>query len=92
VKEFAALANSSLTAFNEKFKKLTGMPPSKWLTGQKAQNVYHDIRSGRKSLKEISYEYQFSSVSHLGSFCKKNFGTSPKKLKFDIDSGMDYRN
>jgi AraC-like DNA-binding protein len=89
VKEFAVLANSSQTAFNDKFKKLTGMPPSKWLTEQKAKNVYHDIRNGQKSLKEISSEYQFSSVSHLGSFCRKNFGTSPKGLKLNKGNAVN---
>jgi AraC-like DNA-binding protein len=79
--EFAKLANSSLTAFKVKFKKVTGRPPSKWLAEQKARNIYHEITCGQKTFKEISHEYHFSSVSHLGTFCRKNFGSSPGNLK-----------
>jgi AraC-like DNA-binding protein len=79
--EFAQLANCSLTAFKVKFKKVTGMSPSQWLLEQKIRNIYHEITCGQKSLKEISHEYHFSSVSHLGTFCRKNFGSSPGNLK-----------
>lgn len=81
VNQFAKLANCSLSAFKVKFKNVTGMSPSMWLTKQKAQNVFHEISTGEKSLKEISEEYHFSSVSHLGTFCRKNFGQSPGTLK-----------
>ena len=81
VNQFARMANCSLSAFKVKFKNVTGMAPSQWLAQQKAQNVYHEIASGEKSLKEISEEYHFSSVSHLGTFCRKNFGQSPGNLK-----------
>jgi AraC-like DNA-binding protein len=83
VKEFARMANSSLPAFKVKFKRITGMPPSQWLEKQKIRNVYHEIVCGRKSLKEISMEFYFSSVSHLGTFCHKHFGKTPGDIKKD---------
>jgi AraC-like DNA-binding protein len=81
VTQFAEKANCSLSAFKVKFKRVTGIPASQWLAEQKARNVYREICCGHKSLKEISAEYHFSSVSHLGTFCRKNFGKSPKSLK-----------
>lgn len=81
VEQFARLSNSPLATFKVKFKKVTGMAPSQWLTGQKVRNVYHEIICGQKSLKEISREYHFASVSHLGSFCRKNFGKTPGNMK-----------
>jgi AraC-like DNA-binding protein len=81
VNEFARMANCSLSAFKVKFKNVTGMAPSQWLALQKAQGVFHDISAGDKSLKQISQEYHFSSVSHLGTFCRKNFGQSPGMLR-----------
>ena len=84
VKEFAVKANCSAGAFNDKFKKITGITPAQWLNEQKARNVYHELCSGRKSLKEISHEYQFSSVSHLGTFCRNKFGKSPRHIRVDI--------
>jgi AraC-like DNA-binding protein len=81
VTQFALLANCSLSAFKVKFKNATGLSPSQWLSKQKARNVFHEISRGEKSLKEISQEYHFSSVSHLGTFCRKNFGQSPGNIK-----------
>jgi AraC-like DNA-binding protein len=81
VNQFARMANCSLSAFKVKFKNATGMSPSQWLSEQKARNVFHEISRGEKSLKEISQEYHFSSVSHLGTFCRKNFGQSPGNIK-----------
>jgi AraC-like DNA-binding protein len=81
VNQFARMANCSLSAFKVKFKNVTGMAPSQWLALQKAQGVFHDISAGDKSLKEISQEYHFSSVSHLGTFCRKTFGQSPGNLR-----------
>lgn len=83
VADFAKLANCSLSAFKLKFRHVTGTSPSQWLNKQRAQNVFHEIATGEKSLKEISEEYHFSSVSHLGTFCRKNFGKSPGMLKPD---------
>jgi AraC-like DNA-binding protein len=80
VSHFAEMSNRSSTAFKRKFKKVTGMTPSEWLSQQKARNVYHEIRCGRKSLKEISHEYHFASVSHLGTFCRKNFMAAPGQI------------
>ena len=87
VNQFAHIANCSLSAFKVKFKNVTGMAPSQWMAQQKARNVYHEIASGEKSLKEISEEYHFSSVSHLGTFCRKNFGQSPGNLKPGVRKG-----
>jgi transcriptional regulator GlxA family with amidase domain len=81
VEQFARKANSSLAAFKSKFKRITGMPPSQWLEKQKVRNVYHEIVCGQKSFKEISHEYHFSSVSHLGTFCRKNFDKSPGMIR-----------
>jgi AraC-like DNA-binding protein len=81
VSEFALLANYSLSAFKARFRSTTGLPPSQWMSLQRARNVFHAISSGDKTLKEISEEYHFSSVSHMGTFCRKHFGQSPGTIK-----------
>ncbi len=81
VTAFARKANLSLSTFKEKFRKVTGLPASQWLEEQKVRNVYHELCCGHKSLKEIGAEYHFASVSHLGTFCQKHFGKSPKNIK-----------
>lgn len=81
VEQLALLANCSMTALEAKFRKITGMPAGRWLSEQKAKNLYHDIYCGQKSLKDISNEYRFSSISHMGIFCRKYFGVTPGKIK-----------
>lgn len=81
VKHFAQLAKSSISVFNQKFKAATGKSAGIWLSEQKKQDIYYEIRSGKKNLKEISGEYHFSSTAHLNTFCKKMFGMTPRQLK-----------
>jgi AraC-like DNA-binding protein len=81
VKQFAQMDNSSLSAFKIKFKKITGKAPSQWLEEQKVRNVYHELTCGQKNLKEISHEFNFASVSHMGTFCRKHFGKPPGQLR-----------
>lgn len=81
VEQFAGLANCSMSAFQVRFRHVTGMSPSQWLNEQKARNVFHELSAGEKSLKEISDEYHFASVSHLGTFCRRYFGQTPGELR-----------
>lgn len=81
VEQFARLANSSPSAFKIKFKKITGKSVSRWILEHKARNVYRDICFDKKSLKDITEEYHFASVSHLGAFCRKHFGKSPSRIR-----------
>lgn len=38
-------------------------------------------KENRKSLKEIAYQYYFSSQARFYEFCIRNYGTAPGKLK-----------
>jgi AraC-like DNA-binding protein len=90
--EFARMANCSASTFKIRFREATGLSPAQWLNEQKARNVFHDIRCGEKSLKEISEDYHFSSVSHLGVFCRKKFGISPGTIKSMVKKDQKYHN
>jgi AraC-like DNA-binding protein len=86
VTQFAQLSNCSLSNFKIKFKHVTGMSPSEWMNEQKARGVYHEIVNGEKSFKEISDEFHFSSLSHMGTFCRKHFGDSPGILRMNLSN------
>lgn len=81
LEELAQLTNYSLSGFRKHFKRVFGESPYKWLTQQRAENIFHDIKQNRKSLKEIADEYNFSSMSHFHAFCKKEFGKTPKTIQ-----------
>ena len=81
VEELAQLLNYSNSGFREKFKRVFGQSAAQWLKEQRAKNIHHDLRTSNKSLKELTTEYHFSSVSHLNTFCKSNFGETPGKIR-----------
>ncbi|MDR2910241.1 MAG: helix-turn-helix domain-containing protein [Bacteroidales bacterium] len=80
MKELAQMINCSITKLDTKLKQITGLTAFRWLMEQKAKNIHHDLYYGQKTLKEISFEYHFSSVSHLGTFCRQYLGATPRDL------------
>lgn len=81
VKELAILANYSLSGFVKRFKKVFGVSAYQWMKEQKANLIYHEINNMTKALKEISFEYGFSSPAHFNDFCKAHFGDTPGKIR-----------
>jgi AraC-like DNA-binding protein len=83
VEELATLTDYSLSGLKKRFQKVFGMPAQRWMAQEKAKKIYHEINCSTKTFKELSAEFHFSSPSHFDHFCKKNFGTSPGKLRGD---------
>lgn len=81
VQELANLVNYSLSGFQKKFKKVFGVPAYQWMNEQRSKSILHEINTNKKSFKEISFEYGFSSPSHFNDFCKINFGDTPGKIR-----------
>jgi len=81
VKELAILANYSLSGFVKRFKRVFGMSAYQWMKEQKAKLIYHEINDMTKALKEISFEYGFSSPAHFNDFCKIHFGSTPGNIR-----------
>lgn len=81
VQELANLANYSLSGFVKRFKKVYGTSVSQWMNEQKANQIYQEIKTKNKTLKEISFEHGFSSPTHFNNFCKMHFGSTPGKLR-----------
>jgi AraC-like DNA-binding protein len=91
VKELAEIANYSLSGFVKRFKKVFGTSAYQWMKEQKAAMIYHEINDMSKSLKEISFDYGFSSPAHFNDFCKVYFGNTPgniRKNKKNAQSGF----
>jgi AraC-like DNA-binding protein len=77
INELASLSFYSRSGFEKRFRKTFGVPASHWITLRKAADIYHEIRRSRKSIKQISFDHGFSSLSHFHKFCKAKFGLSP---------------
>lgn len=81
VKALAELSCYSQSGFEKKFRKVFGVPPSKWLRYRVTIDVYNDLIKSVKPFKEISQDYGFSSPSHFNNFCRDTLGGTPGELR-----------
>ncbi|NDW09432.1 AraC family transcriptional regulator [Dysgonomonas sp. 520] len=81
VRELAERMNYSYSGFNKKFRKVFGVSAYLWLRQQRANMVYYEIYHTNKSLKQISTDNKFCTLSHFNEFCNKILGNSPRKIR-----------
>lgn len=81
VGELAAMANLSTSGFMKKFRRCFSESAYKWMTQRKAESVLEEITSGQIPFKEIVDKYHFASYAHFGTFCKAQYGDSPKAIQ-----------
>ncbi|MFV0538254.1 MAG: helix-turn-helix domain-containing protein [Dysgonomonas sp.] len=81
IRELAALYCLSLSGFEKRFRKVFGVSALHWIALRRAADIYQEIKSNHKSIKQISSDYGFSSVSHFHKFCKAKLGLSPGHMR-----------
>lgn len=79
--ESASLLGLSETAFKRSFQEEFGMPPREWLMERRARQIYQDLISTDKHLKELSLDYGFCNVSYFGAFCRQMLGDTPRRIR-----------
>ncbi|OHX66124.1 AraC family ligand binding domain-containing protein [Flammeovirga pacifica] len=73
--------NKSPTYFGEYFKKGMGISVKKYIDLLRSSYLEKDLIYSKKSLSELSYDYQFTDLSHLNKFIIKHFNKSPKQIR-----------
>lgn len=86
IRELAVLSCYSLSGFEKRFRRVFGIPASRWIALRKAADIDQEIRNNQKTIKEISFEYGFSSVSHFHKFCKAKLGLSPGYMRKQVQN------
>ncbi|MDR3142009.1 MAG: AraC family transcriptional regulator [Tannerellaceae bacterium] len=81
VEELANMCKISVRSFNRKFNEYFEDSPYSWMLKQKSRHIRTRLANGRTSFGEIIKEYGFSSPAHFTTYCKKQFGQSPSKLR-----------
>lgn len=64
--------------FIRAFKKQIGITPQAYITLFKLEKAKVDLKCGKKSITEATYDYGFHDLSHFSRLFKKIYGTSPK--------------
>lgn len=78
--ELAQAMGMSITDLARKFKVEFGESVYSWLLKQKNKKIIYRLAQPGASVKEIVYEFGFSSAASFNKYCKKNFGNSPREL------------
>ncbi|MCD8073351.1 MAG: AraC family transcriptional regulator [Alistipes sp.] len=81
VQELSDASCHSLSAFNRLFRKNFGSAPCTWIKQQRAKDIFYDLTVTNTPIKEISADHGFGSLSQFTTFCKRNFGVSPRNLR-----------
>jgi AraC-like DNA-binding protein/quercetin dioxygenase-like cupin family protein len=77
-------------AFANRFKKVFGMTPHKWMQQEKARLIYLDICRSDMPLKEIAIKYDFPLSSNFFRFCKQTFGESPGTIRKSLRTNITH--
>jgi AraC-like DNA-binding protein len=81
VEELSGMCKMSVRSFNRKFNEYFGDSPYSWMLKQKSRHIKSRIADGKTSFGTLIKEYGFSSPAHFTTYCKKQFGVSPSKLR-----------
>ncbi len=82
IKGIASNLGISYSLFRKAFKEYTGYAPAQYIQELKLRKAKELLAETNNSVKEISYELNFSSYEYFLSFFKKRVGHTP----------MEYRN
>ena len=69
----------STVAFNDAFKRATGLPPHAFLLDVRIKAAAHDLEDASVSVTEIAKRYKFSSPQHFATAFKRIMGVPPRR-------------
>lgn len=81
VEELSNLYGCSLRSFNRKFKEHFDDSPYNWMLKQRAKHVKAQLLTPGIEFSEIIKEFKFSSASHFSTYCRKQFGVTPRDIR-----------
>lgn len=78
MEEFAHYTGRSLATFKRDFKKISTVPPQKWLMNKRLEYAYEKIKVEGKRASDVYLEVGFKNLSHFSTAFKKQYGHSPQ--------------
>lgn len=79
LEEIALYTGRSLAAFKRDFRKVSLLPPQKWIMQKRLEAAYQAIKDGQRA-SDIYLKLGFKSLSHFSTAFKKRYGCSPQQL------------
>ncbi|MGE9295621.1 MAG: helix-turn-helix transcriptional regulator [Puniceicoccales bacterium] len=79
--QVADIVGISVTQLNRLFVAQLGMTAAEYWETRRKRMALNLIQTTSRSIKTISYDLGFSSLSHFSVWVKKRFGMSPRELR-----------
>lgn len=81
VESLARIAGLSRTVFAERFHRLTGMPPLKYLTEWRLTKARRMLRAGDRSVDEIALAVGYGSTPAFSRIYSRHYGEGPGRTR-----------
>lgn len=75
--ELAHYTGRSLATFKRDFRKISDLPPEKWLIRRRLEAAYARLSDGGAKVVDVYAEVGFKNPSHFSTAFKRQFGISP---------------
>jgi len=80
MEEIASFTGRSLATFKRDFKKISDLPPQKWLIRRRLEKAYELIKEDGQKVTDACYDVGFKNRSHFTTAFKKQYGLAPAEL------------
>ncbi len=77
MEEIANYTGRSLATFKRDFRKVSNLPPQKWIIQRRLEAAHSLIKEGGRKVTEICFDVGFKNLSHFSRAYKKRYGHSP---------------
>ncbi len=77
MEDIAGFTGRSLATFKRDFKKISDLPPQRWLIEKRLKVAYNKIRNEKHKVSDVYLEVGFKNLSHFSTAFKKQFGIAP---------------
>jgi AraC-type DNA-binding domain-containing proteins len=80
LEEIASFTGRSLSTFKRDFKKVSSLPPERWLIHRRLEAAEEMLREKGRSVTDVYIEVGFKNFSHFSTAFKKQYGIAPSSL------------
>jgi len=77
IEDIANYTGRSLATFKRDFKKVSPLPPQKWLIEKRLKVARDKIQNKKSKVSDVYLDVGFKNLSHFSNAYKKQFGYSP---------------
>jgi AraC-like DNA-binding protein len=81
IKEFANIANRSISTFKRDFYDHYKTTPGKWVMEKRLLRAKYLLETTKNSITSISFDTGFKNVSHFSRVFKEKYGQAPSEFK-----------